>query len=71
MRTGSAGMQSHDPMPKQHRQQDHQTDGSTDENQLVQRIAAAQHFDHGIHDRDAEHGQQQIKNSFEVQDDYL
>ena len=33
----------------------------------MQGIPTAQHFDHGIHDRDAEHGEQQIKNGFAAQ----
>jgi len=33
----------------------------------MQGVSAAQHLDHGIHDRDAEHCEQQIKNGFEVQ----
>ena len=57
-------MHRHNAMAKQNRQQDHQADSGADEYQLVQRITAAQHLDHGIHDRDAKHGKQQISDCF-------
>ena len=71
MRTPTLGVKGHDAVAQQNRKQNDHTEKSTDKDQLMQGIAATQHLDDSIHDRDAEHGQQQIKNGFEVQDDYL
>ena len=67
MRSRPSSIKRHDTVTEQDRQQNHHADRSTDKHQLMQGVSAAQHLDHGIHDRDAEHREQQIKNGFEVQ----
>ena len=67
MRTRALGVKRHDPVTEQDRQQNRHANRSADKHQLMQGISATQHLDHGIHDRDAEHREQQIKNGFEVQ----
>ena len=67
MRARPLGVECHDTVTEQDRQQNHHADRRTDKHQLMQSISPAQHLDHGIHDRDTEHREQQIKNGFEVQ----
>ena len=67
MRSRPLGIKRHDAVTEQDRQQNRHADRSTDKHQLRWGVSAAQHLDHGIHDRDAEHREQQIKNGFEVQ----
>ena len=61
------GIERQNAVTQQNRQQNDHADGGADKDQLMEGISTAQHFDHGVHDRDAEHREQQIKNGFEVQ----
>ena len=61
------GNERQNAVTQQNRQQNDHADGGADKDQLMEGISTAQHFDHGVHNRDAEHREQQIKNSFKVQ----
>jgi len=66
MRTPTLRIERHNPVTQQNWQQNDHADEGTDKDQLMQGIAATQHLDHGVHDRNAEHREQQIKNGFDV-----